>query len=496
MSAPGTARPDPVPDAAEAPASTTATPDRPAMLAASPGQVIAPPGRRAVTTTPAEPRPTRAAAPERQAGTASRASATPTVDFTAIGRRAEQARAAVRGFSLGRSTGRTSGSRLKLALAAASRWKPFPRTRQAIRRIGIGRALCWQLSAVALLTTLGTSRAVTIATVVGVASVVASTTIRIHGKLLYEWLFRAGRYLLRARQATLAPGPQSAQDLVDLVAQHTSVETVDLDEMTIAFIHQPAGIAAVLELHELEEPGYPAGLKLTSPAPLLPPPDSMSPRYAAQMIMQISPPPDLSVLSGDTSRPQQRAWITLQAIRTADAYTDADLGASLGTAVQRLLRRLVREELPTRTLDRDEALTLITALSQLDSIAAGVTPAPASESWGAMSVGSTTQACFRIDGWLDTDEMARQLVLRRIQLIPSRGTTVAIAARRKERRSDTECHVIVRITEANRPLLDNSANLLAFALDDLHGLKLERLNGDHLAAVAGSLPLGAQTALR
>jgi type VII secretion protein EccE len=195
---------------------------------------------------------------------------------------------------------------------------------------------------------------------------------------------------------------------------------------------------------------------------------------------------------GDTTR---RTWITIQAIRTADIYQDADLNAVLANAVRRLIRRLTRDDLPSRALDRDEALSLIAALSQVGDTAED--PPTARETWGAWQTGSTAQACFRIDRWQEASENDRQLALRRLQMVPSRGTTVAIAAQRGDRRVEQPTRMVIRITEATHTRLNNSADLLRFAMRDVApSIRVERLNGDHLAAVAASLPLGGRAAAR
>jgi type VII secretion protein EccE len=208
--------------------------------------------------------------------------------------------------------------------------------------------------------------------------------------------------------------------------------------------------------------------------------------------MQTAHGSDLAdAMSGRRGTPRRRTWITLQAIRTADIYRDDDLGAALASAVRRLIRRLARDELPTRTLDRDEALSLLVGMSQLTDEAAGPDPVPVRETWGAWEAGSTAQACFRLDGWQEADEVSRELILRRLQLIPSLATTAAIAATRGGHRADPQVQVTVRIAETTRALLDNSADLLAFAIQTTGtNVRLERLNGGHLAAVAASLPLG------
>jgi len=357
--------------------------------------------------------------------------------------------------------------------------------------VGLGRVLCWQLAALGAIASIGEPRSITTAVCVVAVCVVAATALRFRGLWLYQWLSRVGRFLIRRRHSSIPPGADTADELVDVLAQHARVETVDLDDVPVAFIHHPSGITAVLEPHASS--GSSEGgstLNLSSAASLLPLSDVDTPPFAAQLIMQMAP----ASTPGGAAR--RRTWITLQVVRTADIHRDDDLGEALANSVRRLIRRLAREELPTRTLDRDEALSLIVGLSQLNDSADGSDPVPVRETWGTWDAGPTTQACFRIDKWQDATERARQLILHRLQMVPSLGTTVAIAARRKDRRGDPQSHVVVRITEANRARLNNSADLLEFAMGNTDSnVRLQRLNGDQLAAVAASLPLGGQPTL-
>jgi len=375
---------------------------------------------------------------------------------------------------------------------------PSGPVRRRARSIGLGRLLTWELAAATLIASIGRPRTVTIAAIAAVTCAVAATTVRIRGRLLYQWLARAVRYLLRRHQAQLAAGDLTAEDLIDHLADHPSVETIDLDGIPVAFIHQADGVATVLELQIPDDFSHPDPAALpwaarTSVASLLPSPDADAPLFAAKLIMQTTPTPNLGVRSGDAGR---RVWITVQAVRTADIHADDDLSLALANAVQRMIRRLAREDVPTRTFDREETLSLVSALSHLDGIP-DTEPPRLDETWAAWQAGSAVHACFRIRHWPDADQAVRAQILRRLHLIPSRGTTIAIAARREARQVPTDGELLVRITESDRARLENSASLLAFAFEDLaEDVGLERFDGDHVAAVASSLPLNAQAVPR
>jgi len=376
-----------------------------------------------------------------------------------------------------------------------------------LRAVGLGQVLCWQVAAAATLAVIGHPAPVEIAVAAVAAAVVVATAVRVRGRWVYEWALRAVRFGLRRRHRPAAVSPDDPADkLLGLVAQHTVVEAVDLDGVPVALIHHPSGVTAVLEPHT---PGGPhevgltmSSLHLSSPAQLLPLPDPDAPAFVAQVITHAARPPVAQIVLGSSpagrrATPRQRTWIALQSVRSPEAYLDEDLTKALLNAVRRLIRRLARDELPTRALDRDEALALLVGLAHLDEPLDGAQPTRVSETWRAWETGPTTQACFRIGGWEEAGEDARQLVLHRLRQVPSLATTVAVAARRGGRRSAADVDVVIRIAETSRVRLDNSADLLAFAVDSASGpagndprIRLERLDGDHLAAVAASLPLG------
>lgn len=355
------------------------------------------------------------------------------------------------------------------------------RARRAARTIGVGRVLCWQLAAVGLLASTHESRRVVAAVALAAIGVVAATTVRVHGRLLYEWLAQAIRFLLHRRSGPIDPG---SDRLVGAVKRHTSVETVELDEIPVAFIYQPAGVTAVLEPRIGGDEGV---LRELTSAALLPPPDAESPPFTAQVVLQLAPAAEFESAAGDAGG---RTWITLQAVRTAAIHRDAELGAALANAVRRLVRRLARDDLPARTLDRDEVLSVVAALTQVgEPGGADETTTTVRETWSAWQVGSTSQACFRIENWQQADPVTRAVILRRLQLVPSLGTTVAITARRGVR--SEQAQATVRVTDTTRLRLENCADLIAFAMENVGaGVRLRRLYGDQQAAVAASLPFG------
>jgi len=154
---------------------------------------------------------------------------------------------------------------------------------------------------------------------------------------------------------------------------------------------------------------------------------------------------------GGTAR--RRTWITLQAVRTADIHRDDDLGAALANSSV-VDPAVARDELPTRTLDREEALSLIVGLAS--SVTCGRRFRSGARDWGAWNAGLTTQGVFVSIKWKEAEESARQLILHRLQMVPSLGTTVC-DRRRATGPSVPSCsRMWFRHPEANRARLNNS----------------------------------------
>ena len=319
--------------------------------------------------------------------------------------------------------------------------------------------------------------------VAAATATVLAATVRIRGMWLFQWLDRYRDFTARIGRQRTVPTDVPA---LALLSPHTTVESVEIDGLPAAVIHHPGGVTAVLAPHTPDGPHEEgrtlATLNLSSPAPLLPPTDPDSPAYSVQLVVQAEP----VRRTADWSRrqlPRQQTWIALQALRTADGYEDEELLASLTNAVRRLRRKLSREDLPTRALDREETLGLLSTLARIEP------GEPVREGWKAWESMSLAQACFRLTGWQELPESARRTLLARLLLLPGQGTTITVAARRADGRPSVAVDMVVRIADASRDLLDSSADLLSFAVAEAR-IRMERLDGAHGRALVASLPLG------
>lgn len=422
--------------------------------------------------------------------------AAPTTLAAPVAARAATATAAAAGrppgrpaaVAAGRPAGRPpAGGRRPPAARPAPPRPAFPRREHRLSwllgEISVGQILCCQLAVVAVALVRGHGGLVTFCVVTAATATVLAATVRVRGMWLFQWLDRYAQFTTRVGRQRAAPPDSPA---MALLSPHTTVESVTIDGVPAAVIHHPGGVTALLAPHTPEGPhdegATLATLNLSSPAPLLPAADPDSPAYSVQLVVQADP----VGRDADWSRralPRQHTWIALQALRTADSYQDEELLAALTNAVRRLLRRLAREELPTRTLDPEEALALVRGLARVG------TDEPAREGWRSWETPSLAQACFRLTGWHELPEATRRVLLARLLLLPGQGTIIAVAARRTDGRPPVAVDMVVRIADASRELLDSSADLLAFAVAEAR-VRMERLDGAHGRALVASLPLG------
>jgi ESX secretion system protein EccE len=469
---------------------------RPGLLAAAgiPAAAAQPP---VATDTPAAPgadaaptaSPAPRAAPARATRTVHRTGAAPAASAAAL------AAATSAAAELPRSASRPDRGRDRIpasiaaAFAAVTRRRTKAVTRRRPPAVAVGRLVCWELAVLTLLAVLDARWPVRIGAAVSVVVLVATTVIRTRGRLLSEWLGRAVRFLLRARVAGLRPGEDAGPDLVRHLGRHVQVDTVDVDGVAVALVRRPEGVAAVLEVLEPSPDADGSYPDVLSPESFLPAPDVDGPPFAVHVLMHTTPPDTSGPARPD--RPEHRIWVTMQVMRTADLGDDETLRAALANGVHRLVRRLGRDDVAARALDREETLALIRSMALLDHD--DTEPIRVHERWNRWHAGTAAHACFRV-GWSNADLVSRRLAVRRLQCIPSRSTTIAITARHRPGRGEPggDRHAIVRICEDDLRRLENSAGLLAFALDDIsYPMDLERLDGSHQPAVAASLPLGA-----
>jgi type VII secretion protein EccE len=195
----------------------------------------------------------------------------------------------------------------------------------------------------------------------------------------------------------------------------------------------------------------------------------------------------------------RRSWIALQAMRTPTdrGADDADLRATLINAIGRLERRLRRVGMRATVLDGAALTADLAVLSDAQTVpqASGPPIVALQERWSSWSAGSRTQVTYRLLDWPDLGTHSGREFFDRLATVPSVSSTIGLAARRVVRpaatssgKTDLELEAVLRIIVANDWLDAMESQLEHVAVQ--HGVRLQRMNGEHAYGVAASLPLG------
>jgi len=394
--------------------------------------------------------------------------------------------------------------------AAAARFTPPIRPHRFRPRIGpfhLAQLVCWQVAAAAVLA--AHEHGPVTAVVVGSAALpsLVPTVVRFRGRWLYQWLAVWLRYRTRRRKLPDAGGGR-ALDLLTFVEGSVTVESIEVEDQTAAMLAHRNGLCAVFELDPAEGAIFvDAARSLPSPAALLPAADPTAPPVAVQLLVHLTPAPWSSGGPGVVDRSyreltrgevpaHRRVWVAIQAVRTPDAYSDAQLRPVLAATVRRARRQLRQEHLPARLLNREELLAAVGYLAHL--------PGPAGsgnlygsangrllgrETWQAWWSADAPQICRRLPHWpalpWQVDSLLRQL--------PVVGAVLSIAVTRDRGRSTTNDDIAVeaalRLAAANPASLTVGDRTLADTVRQAGG-RTERMDGEHVNGLAATLPLG------
>ncbi len=389
--------------------------------------------------------------------------------------------------------------------------RPQPRRRPAtIGNVHVGQIVCWELAVAAIAATIGRPASVVIPAAITAAVILGVTTIRVDQRWVYQWIALFLRYAARRRRWQFDPEECRGSTLLAAVARGARADVLDLDGTEVALICHAGGMTAILEPLPSE-----SGLivessrPLPAPTALLPNAEAGEPVVAAQVVVHTAPAPALRADTNATGTSyrylgrglvpaQRRCLIALQALRTADGHSDSELRAALASAVRRLQRRLRKDGMRVRVLDRGDALTALLALARLEAPPSGASNAPEAqpgpagpdeinEQWNHWSTGREVQTAFRLREWPDlADPVGREFV-DRMAGVSSLATTVAVSARR--RGEEIEVEAVVRLTLPMVSSVDPASDQVAAAAE-LCGARVERLDGEQVFGVAASLPLG------
>lgn len=380
------------------------------------------------------------------------------------------------------------------------------RSRSGSGAFHVAQFLSWQIAGAAVLAAYraGLAAAVVVA---GLAlPLLVPTLIRWRGRWLYRWLGLWLRFRTRRHQVP-ATGTSQALDLLTFAEESVALDSVEIDGRDIALLAHRGGLCAVFELGPDDDAllvGEPVALP--SPAALLPAADAQTPPVTAQLLVSITSAPlvfglgavDRSYreLAGGEVPAHRQAWLVLQGVRTPDAFADGELRPALVSAVRRARRQLRQERVAARLLDRDELLTAVAHLARLSApVTAGNVYGTAPqkkigrETWRAWWTEDTPQSCHRLVR-LPAQPWQIDTLLRHL---PTVGGVLSLAVARDRSRAtagdDLAIEVAFRLAATDLTTLGYSDQALDAAVRSGGG-RTERLDGEQIAGLAATLPLG------
>ncbi|MFJ8579157.1 type VII secretion protein EccE [Micromonospora sp. NPDC093277] len=366
----------------------------------------------------------------------------------------------------------------------AQRIRPVPGVRA-------GQVAAAQVAVALLVAAAGRGAAVTVAAALSATLLLPAAWVRFRGRWLYEWLLVGLAHLTHRRSLPAASG---AGAVLELTAPGATVRPVDLAGDPAAVVDDADGMTALLEVGD---PGDLLGdgpRALPAPRTLLPPAGAESPPVRLQLLLSASPAPAPAAGMGTVGTSYRqltdgrlagraRAVLAVRVLR-ADGWSDEELRRALSGAVRRIVRRL--GPLAGRPLGGAAALRVVAELAHHDA------GAPLRESWGSLAVGGLAQATWRLRRWPDprTDGV-RQLVPRLLAL-PATATTVAlrVGPRAGADTAPVPAELTVRLAAETAVELSAAERALRRLAGDL-GAEIRRLDGEHLAGLAATLPLAS-----
>lgn len=388
--------------------------------------------------------------------------------------------------------------------------------RSGLGPLSIGQLVAWQVAGAATLLAYKIGDLIVAGVTAAVALILVSPTlIRYRGRWLYRWFGVWNRFRGRSHRAP-ATGEGAALDLLTFAEPTVSLRTEELDDREIALLAHRGGVCAVLELGP-DDTALLSGepVRLPSPVTLLPVADAHASPITAQLLVSITPAPVVGPgvversyreLTGGEVPAQRRSWLVMQAVRSADAYTDAELRPVLLSAVRRARRQMRMEKIQARVLDRDGLISAVNHLGRLSDANRGaaarrnggqaVAPPPADparptgrETWRSSYVEEVPHTCRRVVTWPVRAWQPEELLLK----LPTVGSVLSLAVTHNTITiADTE-DVFVEVAFR---LVAPDANALAGgdkALDQAvraAGGRTERFDGEQVIGLAATLPLG------
>lgn len=370
------------------------------------------------------------------------------------------------------------------AIPHPPRWMPRPAP-----GVRAGQVVAAQVAVAALVAAAGRGVGVTAAALLLAVLLLPGAWVRWRGRWLYEWLLVALGHLTRRRALPAASGPAA---LLELVTPGASVHSVELAGTPAALLDDPAGITALVEIGEPADLLGDGARALPAPLSLLPPAGPESPPARLQLLLSASPAPTPLAGSGTAGTSYRqltdgrlagraRAVLAVRVLRV-DGWSDGDLRRALAGSVRRIVRRL--GPLAGRPLGGPAALRVVAELAHHD------VGAPVRESWSTVTAGGLAQVTYGLRRWPDPRTDAGRRFVPRLLSLPATATTVSLCVgpRAGADPAPVPAELTVRLAARTGPELAAAERALHRLVGDL-GAEVRRLDGEHLAGLAATLPL-------
>jgi type VII secretion protein EccE len=357
------------------------------------------------------------------------------------------------------------------------------------RRFRAGQIVAAQVAAALVLAAAGRGAPVVAGAALAAVFIAVAALARIRRRWLFEWIgaairFASGRHSL--------PGTADPAALLDFVAPGARLLPTDLAGDTAAIVDDGHGLTAVLEI------GDQAGLVtdeadlLPGPAILLPPAGPGLPTTRIQLLLTGVPAPGVRAGNATpaTSYRQltdgrvlgyERALVAVR-VQRADGWRDDDLRRALSSLVRKVRRRLT--PLPARVLEETQLLRVLAETAHHDG------GRPGREAWQAVHLGGLQQASFRLSRWPDLRTDTARRLLPRLLALPAAATTVSVTVGPHAAAGGEDIAVDLTVRLAAPGSVSTAAGELRRLLL-AEGAAARRLDGEHLAGFAATLPLAA-----
>jgi type VII secretion protein EccE len=365
----------------------------------------------------------------------------------------------------------------------------IPAARRPAARVRAGQLVATQVAVAVVAATAGRGAALTAIAVLVAVPLLAAAWVRVRGRWLHTWLGVGVGHLCRRRALAPDAGPGA---LPGLLAPGAVVRAVELAGGPAAVFDDAGGLVAVLELGDAGDLLGDGPRLLPAPSTLLPPAGPELPPVRLQLLLDASPAP--AALTGASTvatsyrqltdgrlAGRDSALLAVRALRV-DGWTDEELRTALSGVVRRIVRRL--GPVAARPLGEHAALRVLGELAHHRD------GEPVLESWPTVRTGDLLQTTFRVRlGPQARAEGGRQLVPRMLTL-PAAATTVSLCVGPRTGVDDAAvpAELAVRLAAWSPGELSTAAQALRRLTDDAGGA-VERLDGQQLPALAGTLPL-------